>query len=284
MMAGVSILKKSSTRLRQRLLDLFPAANLRKAFKQKGLKEGISHSLAASTDGKNLDAIADFVDQNVEFCKQHVYVLNHDGEAELPESIPGGELVKADPNHALYFAQLEYTIVELEALKYSSIDFLWPIRIERHQNHLLVRFVVMEKSISSYFEGPVVIRGKTLSEDAVIAKILVDGTVSRADLNKGFKALWHQDKIDASRIRYKEPDATVTRSMDEEKGIKKTDPEAYDELRRYPLHQSVFIPNKSFAEVGPFTADPTDGFIGFTRYFKEGASGDELIRQILKNN
>jgi hypothetical protein len=108
--------------------------------------------------------------------------------------------------------------------------------------------------------------------------------VGRADLNKGFKVLWHEDRIDAARIRYKKPGSTVTQSMDEEKGLKQVDPGAYAELRKLPLYQSVFIPHHGFSEVGAFTADPTNGFLGFTRYFKEGASGDELIRQILKNN
>ena len=208
----------------------------------------------------------------------------HDGVAVMPESIPHGEMVKSEQDHALYLARVEYTVVELDPLKFSSIDFLWPIRIELHQNYSLVRFVVMEKDVGSYFDQEIMVRGKSLSEETVTASLLVDGTVGPADLNKGLKELWHQDKIDASRIRYKEPDAVVTRSMDEEKGLKKTSPDKYEELRKFPLHQTVFIPYKGFTEVGSFSADPTRGFIGFSRYFKEGASGDELIRQILKNN
>jgi hypothetical protein len=116
------------------------------------------------------------------------------------------------------------------------------------------------------------------------ASLLVDGSMGPADLNKSFKTLWHEDRIDAARIRYKKPGSVVTQSMDEEKGLKQVDPKAYEELRKLPLYQSVFIPYKGFAEVGAFTADPSNGFVGFTRYFKEGASGDELIRQILKNS
>jgi len=280
----VSILKRSSVDLRQRLLELFPATSLRKTFVSKGTKEKVSRTAASFSDTKQLNAVADFIDKNVPFCKQHVYVFSHDGDAVLPQSITNGEIVKSDGDHALYLARIEYTVVQLDPLKYSSIDFLWPLRIELHQNYLLVRFVVLEKSIASYFEKDVVVRGKSLSEETIMGGLLVDGTISRADLNKGFKALWHRDRIDATRIRYKEPEATVTRAMDEEKGLKQTNPGKYEELRRFPLHQSVFIPNDGFTEVGSFTADPTDGFIGFTRYFKEGVNGDELIRQILENN
>lgn len=281
----MSILQKSSADLRQRLLDLFPAANLRKEFEQKGLKSGISGNLASHSDIRKLSAIADFVDRNVQFCKQHVYVLSRDEDATLPESIPSGERVKLEQDHALYLAHIDYEVVEMGPQPtYSSIRFLWPVRIELHQKYLLVRFVVMEKNIGSYFDQKVTVRDKSLSEEIIMGNLLVDGTFGTADLNRGFKALWHQDKIDVSRIRYKEPDSTVTRSMDEEKGLKQVRPEKYEELQRFPLHQSVFIPYKSFKEVGSFAADPTSGVIGFTRYFKEGASGNELIRQILKNN
>ncbi len=276
--------QESSVDLRQRLLELFPATSLRKTFVSRGTKEKVSRTVASSSDTKHLGAVADFIDKNVPLCKQHVYVFSHDGEAVLPQSITNGEMVKSDGDHALYLARIEYTVVQLDPLKRTSIDFLWPIRIELHQNYLLVRFVVLEKSIGSYFEQEVMVRGKSLSEETIMGGLLADGTVSRADLNKGFKALWHRDRIDAARIRYKEPEATVTRAMDEEKGLKKTNPEKYEELRRFPLHQSVFIPRGGFAEVGAFTADPTEGFIGFTRYFKEGATGDELIRQILSSN
>jgi hypothetical protein len=280
----VSILKKSSAELRQRLLELFPATNLRKTFVSKGTKEKVSQTAASSSDTKQLSAVADFIDKNVPMCKQHVYVFSHDGNAVLPESITNAEMVKSDENHALYLARIEYTVVELDPLKYSKIDFLWPFRIELHHNFLLVRFVVLEKNIGSYFKPEVVVRGKSLSEEAIMGGLLVDGTLSRADLNRGFKALWHRDRIDATRIRYKEPEATVSRNMDEERGLKQTSPGKYEELRRFPLHQSVFIPREAFAEVGAFTANPTEGFIGFTRYFKEGATGDELIRQILSSN
>ena len=280
----MSILGKSSAHLRQRLLDLYPVAKLREQSGQKGRKEGIAHTLSSSSDPQKLAEIADFLDTNFRFCKQHIYVFSHDGEITLPESIPDGEMVKSGEDHALYLAQVEYKVVKLDALQKDSIEFLWPVRIEVHGKHLLMRFVVLEKNVSSYFDGAITIRGKSLSEEAITGSLLSDGTVGRIELNKGFKALWESDKIDAIRVRYKEPDSVVSRYMDEAKGLKQTNPAKYDELIRHPLHKSVFIPRTAFAEVGPFTADPTGGFIGFSRYFKEGASGDELIRQILANN
>ena len=280
----VSILKQASADMRKRLLELYPVANLRKEFGQKGSKEEISSALASSSDTQQLAAIADFVDENASFCKQHVYVFSHTGDAVLPSGIPHGELVKAEKDHAFYLVRIEYGVVKLDPLEHGSIEFLWPIRIDLHQNYLLIRFVVLEKNIGSYFDRAVLLRGKSLSEETITSSVLADGTMGLANLNKGFKALWQKDKIDAARVKYKKPGSVVIQSMDEEKGLKQFDTPAYEELQKLPLYQSIFISYRGFTEVGAFTADPTNGFIGFTRYFKEGASGDELIRQILANN
>ena len=120
--------------------------------------------------------------------------------------------MKEAKDHALYLARIEYAVVKLVLLEHDSIEFLWPIRIELHQNYLLVRFVVLEKSVRSYFDlKKSLVRGKSLSEEMITTSVLADGTVGPADLNKGFKALWHEDRIDAARIRYKKPGSVVTR-------------------------------------------------------------------------
>ena len=270
--------------LRQRLLELFPVASLRAGFASKGSKDEIARKVAMSSRASGVDALVEFLDVNIGFCKQHTHVFYHDGLADLPDTIQNAELIRRGNSHALFLARIEYKVVKLNPLENDSIEFLWPIRVEMHQNYLVARFVVLEKNIGSYFDREVLVHGKSLSEKAITSGFLADGTVTPADLNKGFKTLWHQDQIDAARVKYKKPGSVVTQSMDEARGLKQFDRDAYEELSRLPLHQSIFIPYRSFADVGKFTANPTDGFIGFTRYFREGASGDELIRQILEKN
>jgi len=128
------------------------------------------------------------------------------------------------------------------------------------------------------------LRGKSLSEEVVTSSVLTDGTLSASDLNKGIKALWAGDLIDAFRIKYKKPGSTNTQNMDEEQGLKKIDPKVYEELQKFPLYMSVFSALGALSDVGQFSADPSKGFIGFTKYSKDEGSGDELIRQILENN
>jgi hypothetical protein len=114
--------------------------------------------------------------------------------------------------------------------------------------------------------------------------LLLGGSFGAADLNKGVKYMWEKDKIDATRVKYKAPGSTITQSMDEAKGLKKTDPAAYESLKKMPLFMSAFFAEADLEEIGSFSASPTEGFIGFTRYAKEGGTGNELIRQILDHN
>jgi hypothetical protein len=282
--SAVPILQRSSADVRQRLLELFPVSNLRSSFSVKGSKESIAGSLARRTGSSQFDTIAEFVDENVQYCKQHIYVLSHSGDAELPESIPDGEQVLASKTHALYLARTTIQVVKLDPPEYDSIDFLWPVRIERSSHHVLVRFVVLEKAISSYFDRDVIVRGRSLSEESIVASLRVDGTLGITDLNRGVKALWDNDKIDAIKVKYTKPGSTNTQTMHEAKGLKKYDRKAYADLLKYPLSMSIFETHDEFKHIEHFAADPTMGMIGFTKYFKEGENGNELIRQILKSN
>jgi hypothetical protein len=250
----------------------------------KGTKGQISKVIAGSSAKSQIEAIASFIDENLKFCKQHVHIFSHTGDAVLPETIPDGEQVLSVKNHALYLARITYQVVLLDPPKNDSIEFLWPIQIELLKKHLIIRFVVLEKNIASYFDREIMLRGKSLSEEVVTSSVLTDGTLSASDLNKGIKALWAGDLIDAFRIKYKKPGSTNTQNMDEEQGLKKIDPKVYEELQKFPLYMSVFSALGALSDVGQFSADPSKGFIGFTKYSKDEGSGDELIRQILENN
>jgi hypothetical protein len=118
----------------------------------------------------------------------------------------------------------------------------------------------------------------------IVSSILRDGTLGKGDINRGIKALWSNDLIDAIRLRYETPNSSDTKNMHEEMGIKKHDPKAYMELQKYPLFMSTFAGYGSLSDVERFATDPSGGVIGFTRYSKKGESQDALIRQVLKNN
>ena len=45
------------------------------------------------------------------------------------------------------------------------------------------------------------------------------------------KALWDEDYMDSFRTKFKKPKSLATEYMDEELGIKKNNPELYEELK-----------------------------------------------------
>jgi hypothetical protein len=280
----VKILQRSSADLRQRMLELFPVASLRANFSLKGSKAWISSQLASSSVPADISKIAKFVDENMHFCKQHVHVLSHSGDAELPDNLPGGERIARSKDHALYVVKTTYNVVKLDPPENAHIDFFWPIRIDLLDEYALVRFVVLEKNVALYFDRGVFARGKSSSEEGIITSLLANGTLGNADLDKGIKALWAADKIDALRVKYMMRDSTDTKNMHEAKGLKQTDPKAYREVQKHPLYMCAFMALDGLSGVKHFSADPTNGLIGFTKYSNEGSSGDELIQQVLENN
>lgn len=280
----MSILQKASRDIRQRVLDLFPVANLRAGFSLKGTKESICRTAALSQGQAQINLIAKFVDTNLNVCKQHVYIFSHQGDAALPETILQGECVLNGVDHALYMVRTEYRVLVTDPLGKATLDFLWPIRIEITSGHLIVRFVVLEKNPSSYFDSPIIVRGRSVDEDAIIADIKSPGTLSPADINKGIKALWSDDYFDATRTRYKKTGSVAWEAMDEERGIKQFNPALYAELQNKPMYSTAFKGKEGGTKLHAFSADPTNGIIGFTQYSKEGGDSDGLIRQVLKNN
>jgi len=281
----VPILKDASVELRQRLLDLFPVANLRASFEVKGSKEAIAGTIAKNSDAANLKKIAAFVDSAMPLCKQHIHIFAHDGDTVLEDDFAGAERIVTASDHSLYVVKKTYQVVELsQPPQYASIDFLWPIRIEVKDDYLLVRFAVLEKSIPSYFKSDITIRSKSPSEEQMTATLLADGTVSAANLNKGIKALWAKDLIDANRLKWDMPYSSDSKNMNEAKGLKKTNPAEYEAICTRPLRMCSFECDGALKDVGVFSINPTDGFIGFTRYSKDGSNGDALIQQILADN
>ena len=279
------ILKDASVELRRRLLELFPVANIRSSFATKGSKEEVAATLAKPSDAVSIAKIAQFIDVSMALCKQHIYVFEHDGDATLPDEFAGAERVVTGDSHGLYIIEREYKVVMMgEPPKNGNISFLWPIRIELKEKYVLVRFAVLEKNIADYFEGSIVVRSKTPSEEVMVTSLLSDGTVFAADLNKGIKTLWAKDLIDAKSLKYDMPDSSDSKKMNEAKELKKTNPAVYEDVRKRPLRMCTFVAHGTHSEVGQFSVSPTDGFIGFTHYAKEGSNGDALIQQILAGN
>ena len=162
-----------------------------------------------------------------------------------------------------------------------TLEFLWPIRVELAQQYLIVRFVVLEKNVSSYFDRAAYVAGKSLTEETVLAGIA--GGFTPADLNKGLKKLWADGYIESTRSRFKKKYSTSSETMDEERGIKEHYPDLYAIMQEAPLYTKLFEVNDEKNSVENFSADPSHGIIGFTSYSERGDT-DAIIGNIISNN
>ncbi|MBZ5493674.1 MAG: hypothetical protein LAO76_22375 [Acidobacteriia bacterium] len=278
----MAILQQASTDDRKRLLELFPVTNLRHNFQVKGTratKEEICFAAAGDNSAQQIAKVAKFVDDHLCCCKQHVYVFSQDGPVALPNDVADGEKVLDGGRHALYLSRAKYSVVLRDPLEETTLEFLWPIRIEIHGQYLVLRCVVLEKNVTSYFdERPAYVAGKTLTEKTILAGI----GMNQADLNKGIKKLWADGFLESSRSNFKKPFSLSSETMDEAKGIKEHYPEVYAIMQESPLYTTLFqVAEKN--SVAEFSADPSHGIIGFGSYSEKGDT-DGIIEKIISNN
>jgi len=66
-----------------------------------------------------------------------------------------------------------------------------------------VRFVVLQKNASSYFDRPTYVAGKNLDEKSILNGIIAG--LTPADINKGIKKLWSDGIIDSLCCRFCSP-------------------------------------------------------------------------------
>jgi len=280
---AMSLLDQASVDDRKRLLELFPATNLRHTFQTqaKATKEEICYAAAADTSPDQLGRIAKFVDEHLSCCKQHVYVFSGEGELALPADVSDGDKTIGTGNHALYLSRAKYTVVLRDPLEETTLEFLWPIKVELKPPYFIVRFVVLEKNPSSYFERAAYVAGKSITEKVVLSGI-VPPELAPADLNKGIKKLWADGAIESTRSNFKKAYSTSSETMDEERGIKEHYPELYAIMQEAPLFTTLFeVKDKSTVE--GFSADPSHGIIGFTSYSAKGDT-DAIIEKVISNN
>ena len=150
-----------------------------------------------------------------------MYALGENG-AVFPTTLQGGgQVLSVEGQRALYVVRSTYSVVLRDPLEEATLDFLWPVRIEVIAGHLLVRFIVLEKNLGSYFERPYYVGDRSAEEKSVLQDVFSQiGELPAADLHAGVKALWAEGFMDSIRTQYKKPISTASETMDEERGIK----------------------------------------------------------------
>jgi hypothetical protein len=177
-----------------------------------------------------------------------------------------------------------------EPLEEAKLTFLWPVRLDFTPQHLIVRFVILEKDIGSYVQGRrYYVDRRSTEEKAVLKAIeeaLADDLELRPlDLHTGIKALWDKGLIDSSQARFKKAFSTAFEAMDEQLRIKEHAPDLYALIMESLLFNTIFeIVGKADLSVSTFTVDPSKGYIAFPRYSEQKGDTDYVVEEILRNN
>jgi hypothetical protein len=279
------ILESASAQDLKRLLELFPVAALKDHWPNfKGTKEEIGFAIAGERD---LGRITSFVDQHISCCRQHVHVFDPpDGAPTLPTEMgEASELVHADANHALFLTRFQYRVVLRDPLEESTLDFLWPARVDHWEGCWVLRLVVIEKNLASYFDRDYYLGGRSVEEVDLVYALSSNYMLGTTDLNKGVKTLWGDGFMDSPRVNFKKTLSTAREAMDEELGIREHNPELYEVLLEAPLYSTLFrlAPERGH-QVSVISIDPSKGSIAFPRYTEVPGDTDHVIREILKRN
>lgn len=281
----MNILESASVKDRKHLLELFPITNLRASWPSvNGTKDDLCYSVA---EKQPINEIVGFIDEHLSCCKQHVYIFSRsEGPVTLPPLIVGGEKVhEVAGDHALYIIRTAYDVTLKDPLEDASLEFLWPVRVEITGGYVIIRFVVLEKNLSSYFDRSYYVGGRSIDEKTVLKLLKNTLSLEPADLHKGVKKLWAEDFMDSTRAEYKKPISMARESMDEDRGIKEHNPELYGVLQDSPLFNTVFtLSKKNKRSVSAFVVDPSRGYIAFLRYSETSGDTDFVIRAIIKSN
>ena len=273
----------------QRLIGLFPLDVVKLEWPDKeGHKDDVCAEIA--TTASTYD-ILEFVDRNLLRCRQHVYVLSAPDLGGPPETIHEGEQELVEEGvGALYLVRLTHSVVLNNPLEEVEVSFLWPIQAELRNAHLIVRFVKLQKDVGAYLDrNRIVSRGqKNVDEQAILDVLAVEHGLTPVDIHKGVKTLWEDDFIDAYRVKFKKPSSTTIELMDEERGIKRYDPQLYELVRHASLFETVFevLPRDGVERcVSILHIEPSKGRIAFDRYSKEGEEDTRfVVNEIIRLN
>jgi hypothetical protein len=251
----MGLLEAASNQDIKRLLELFPVAVLRE--KWSGLEGTKEELCVAVAEKRDYPDIAKFVDEHFSCCKQHISIFS---DAKLPAQLPelkiseGEKILEAKTDgvqRRLHLIRSEYTVILRDPLVEAKLHFLWPVRVDFTKDKVILRFVVLEKNIGSYFDGrSYYVSSRSIDEDAVLhaLKDVMGADLIPTDLHKGVKKLWEEGFMDSSRAQYKKSISTASETMDEDKRIKQDNPALYETLLESPLFNTMFEipPRKNF--------------------------------------
>jgi len=284
----MSLLTDATTEEVERLLALFPAANLRDEWPAYEDQPKDDTCKVVATDRPRAEVSA-FVKKAFGYCKQHVHLFATNGKVtKLPAKITDGEkLATLTARSAIYLTRCSITVILTDTHEDAAIDFLWPVKIEVTDKHAILSAVILKKDIASYFPSRALVNSSGLSEETIVADVMQDLNLTPLDVHKGVKALWHSKYMDCHFTKYRKAKSSAYEIVDrtEKKGIRENEPALYEVLRKAPMRQSVFhLDEKEKTSIHHFSVDPTMGTLAFSTYAETETDPSNVVRKILQGN
>lgn len=284
----MALLENAPVEQLRRLLEFFPAPKLKEEWPgTKGQKKPDACEIIASTgDHARVGA---FLMANFAHCRQHIHILSRNNKDSDPlAALPASDLLGNMPGGiSFHLASVPYIVYLLNPVEQTNIDVLWPIKVEQSDEITIVRTFVLERDPSNYSGRPLLKAIRDFDEKKLavdLAKLGLPGL----DLNKGVKTLWESEEIDAPRVKFKKEQSTNTVDMDDGKGLRGTDPDAFKDIMSRPLLNTNFRSEPDLEDPEKarklFQVNPTFGRIGFTSYTDDPGDTDAVIKAILENN
>jgi hypothetical protein len=282
------LIADASPQILNRLLALYPVSALKEKWPKHKRKDKILDWVPANI---SLKEIKDFLDEYFSSCKQHIYLFTHKKDIDdLPGfRIQGGEKIsdekRGDKRYLLYLAEMIYHDDFTDPLREDKIAFLWPICLEFSKDNLILRFVTMEKDVSSYFDEPSKTSSRNPTEALIVAHLESVLGLTVLDINKGIKHLWEVDRFDGTLNRFTKAKSVRTETMKPGYGFKKDYADDYETLKLTPLGPAVFLMAEgNDYSFDRFTSDPTRGMLSFSTYTHHKGDTDRFVAEILRNN
>jgi hypothetical protein len=292
----LSLLTKPSVQNLTVLLDLYPVTCLREKWGDvEGNKEEICLKVAGNR--KALPDIFEFVHTNFGICKQNVYIFKNKSSIQKANALTVAgfdQMHRSDEEYGIsktFLFRHEVNLILRNPLDEVKVDFILPVRFDFLANYILVRFVKFERDFHALFKDRDPIQPRQTEREklflAQIKKAALDSglNIEMGDIQQGVKKLWASDFMDSAKLAYKTDDSFDQKKMDDNKGIRKFNPDAYDKIKDTKLHLTAFETSET-DDYPPIllTVDPSKGFVSFGRYTERAGDSDYVLHKIIEHN
>ena len=277
----------------KRLLKSLSVKSIKDVFELGDYKERQAELINFVVSKNTEKIIYEKLFDNFSLLKQHIYVYEAKGTFPNDWLEKHPNIISISKNttshniyNLIYVANYKYFNITKSIAE--EIQFQLPVQIHRKGTKFILHINILERDLSSLVKDKLLKTSKDLNDDIIIDDIIksmpLTANLVKTDLNKGIKKIWHDNEVDACKVKYKKANSTSSEVMDEDFLLKAKYPETYNELIKAPLNQTTFRILEKTNLVQYFVVEPTRGTFSFTIFPQNHNGINDLIDIILNHN